>query len=760
MPSPPPPPPVPALPPGPPTNETDKAALLAFKGNSNEYHLATWSSATDPCAPGCWDTMSYMMQDRCWFMVLCDEEYGRVIMISLVRYSVRHHMSSLDYWDIEPSSFDIAALAPLTELRVLDMRSINRRVHGDIASLAGMTELRAIDLRSSRVHGNVSSLRNLSHLGEDANSSAFDLSAFSFRPGFRSSYFKGMLKVPDGVFGPMPTHPDTLLNPDPKKPPRSYAESNDTHPCQVHGCPGWAAWVASGYSGGITFSSCNYGFGEGAPSNTVRTASGTSAQPSSCAARGLALVPDATHMAGQDECTCCINSTQTVSLTSQRCSNSMLGWAVGANATAANCSATIGDWSNRVWVGCDNCCDSCDACDACATCAVCNGAGALAAYEHSLGGAQSGIYQCRPPPPPPCTEGSCGLGEGLCGSDSSCAGSLVCGNNNCGPNGRPSEYSWGYTGGDDCCRERTCAESNSCGLGEGVCGNDNDCLGDLECGRNNCVGSQYSPYDRCCREPPCADTNSCGLGEGDCGNDNDCLGDLGCGWNNCIGSQYSHYDDCCICPRSGCPPEPKPPPLPPPPPLPSPPPPLRALPTPPPPPSPPPPLPPPPPPPPPPPLLPLPPSPLPSPLSPPLPSPPPPSPPVSFSLGVSVQLPQDASVAAREVTASLLAALSAQTGLVVALVIVKQVWAILVSSAVGADAAAAILQAICQQTSPNCLVTPGRQASSGRRTSEAVEVSCLPTDPPPSPPNTSSPSFNHSGVAPRRAPARRRPEPH
>ena len=40
---------------------------------------------------------------------------------------------------------------------------------------------------------------------------------------------------------------------------------------------------------------------------------------------------------------------------------------------------------------------------------------------------------------------------------------------------------------------------------------------------------------------------------------------------------------------------------------------------------------------------------------------------------------------------------SSMEGLVVALVIVKQVWAILVSSTVGADAAAAILQAMCQQ---------------------------------------------------------------
>ena len=41
-------------------------------------------------------------------------------------------------------------------------------------------------------------------------------------------------------------------------------------------------------------------------------------------------------------------------------------------------------------------------------------------------------------------EGFCGEGEGDCDRDSECAGSLVCGSNNC---------PWGPGDGDDCCTE-------------------------------------------------------------------------------------------------------------------------------------------------------------------------------------------------------------------------------------------------------------------------------------------------------------------
>ena len=41
-------------------------------------------------------------------------------------------------------------------------------------------------------------------------------------------------------------------------------------------------------------------------------------------------------------------------------------------------------------------------------------------------------------------------------------------------------------------------------------------------------------------------TNPCGIGEGDCDNDEECEGDLKCGKNNCEFSYYSERADCCM----------------------------------------------------------------------------------------------------------------------------------------------------------------------------------------------------------------------
>ena len=35
------------------------------------------------------------------------------------------------------------------------------------------------------------------------------------------------------------------------------------------------------------------------------------------------------------------------------------------------------------------------------------------------------------------------------------------------------------------------------------------------------------------------------LNEGDCDSDNDCSGNLRCGFNNCVGSQFHPEADCC-----------------------------------------------------------------------------------------------------------------------------------------------------------------------------------------------------------------------
>ena len=43
----------------------------------------------------------------------------------------------------------------------------------------------------------------------------------------------------------------------------------------------------------------------------------------------------------------------------------------------------------------------------------------------------------------------------------------------------------------------------------------------------------------------CTKDNPCGEGEGDCNLDEDCIGTLRCGTDNCSGLEYENTDDCC-----------------------------------------------------------------------------------------------------------------------------------------------------------------------------------------------------------------------
>merc|ERR1719391_1510760 len=52
-------------------------------------------------------------------------------------------------------------------------------------------------------------------------------------------------------------------------------------------------------------------------------------------------------------------------------------------------------------------------------------------------------------------------------------------------------------GGDNCC-----SNSSPCRAGEGDCDNDDDCEGDLKCGKDNCDRAGYSSFDStddCCQ---------------------------------------------------------------------------------------------------------------------------------------------------------------------------------------------------------------------------------------------------------------------
>jgi len=193
-----------------------------------------------------------------------------------------------------------------------------------------------------------------------------------------------------------------------------------------------------------------------------------------------------------------------------------------------------------------------------------------------------------------CTDDNpCGKGDGDCDYDSHCARDLVCGNSNCK-----------FSGGDDCCEEKTEYYSREYPLlpqardalclqgkwttGDGKGGSD-EYIGDYdtkakcaeECNHrrladksiNGCsyhrskkycyvehsmsyVGGR-SVYDTCylpyldasqltCQgadDGCCTESSPCFLDDGDCDNDKQCHGSLVCGSDNCA---WGGSDDCCM----------------------------------------------------------------------------------------------------------------------------------------------------------------------------------------------------------------------
>jgi len=52
-------------------------------------------------------------------------------------------------------------------------------------------------------------------------------------------------------------------------------------------------------------------------------------------------------------------------------------------------------------------------------------------------------------------------------------------------------------GQDNWLLKECCSEERPCGVGEGDCDNDNECEGELTCGRNNCADFPSSRADCC-----------------------------------------------------------------------------------------------------------------------------------------------------------------------------------------------------------------------------------------------------------------------
>ena len=101
-------------------------------------------------------------------------------------------------------------------------------------------------------------------------------------------------------------------------------------------------------------------------------------------------------------------------------------------------------------------------------------------------------------------------------------------------------------------------QEEKCGLMEGPCFDDSNCLFDLICEENSC-GGDFPNNTRCCTQPfSCNDTHSrtfsccndlykCKVNEGNCNNNNDCYGNLECGDKNC---DWSSEANCCTHPHN------------------------------------------------------------------------------------------------------------------------------------------------------------------------------------------------------------------
>ena len=162
----------------------------------------------------------------------------------------------------------------------------------------------------------------------------------------------------------------------------------------------------------------------------------------------------------------------------------------------------------------------------------------------------------------PCIEG-----DGDCDNDAECLPGLTCHNglNNCPWGGKGDDCcvrkGMRCYGIDNGC----CTKAKPCVEGDGDCDSDAECLPGLKChnGLNNCPWGGNG--DDCCVKPKlrckgidngcCTKKNPCGLDDGDCDNNAECLPGLIChnGLNNCAWG--GNGDDCCTRPKKGDEPE-------------------------------------------------------------------------------------------------------------------------------------------------------------------------------------------------------------
>ena len=126
----------------------------------------------------------------------------------------------------------------------------------------------------------------------------------------------------------------------------------------------------------------------------------------------------------------------------------------------------------------------------------------------------------------------CGVGEGDCNVDSQCLGALVCGQN--------IGDRFGFSAGLDICVPSHCLNNTFDGDEVGV-----DCGG--SCGSCPQTNPYPNGHPKRCSQP---ELFPCGAGEGDCNVDSQCEGALVCGQN--IGSQFGFRAGLDICVKAHC----------------------------------------------------------------------------------------------------------------------------------------------------------------------------------------------------------------
>jgi hypothetical protein len=253
---------------------SDKAALLAIRAvANNKAHpiMSTWNEATGPCdAAG--STDNWM---NAWKGVQCNRQFGRVVGFSpgslepgnsgdsgvVLQLDLLAPLTELRYLSLEGQSKATGDLAALVQLQLLEQLSLQRTsVFGQVSSLANLPQLRSLQIGNTYASGPVGALRTLAHLPGNWGG----IACYNNGKGnccccsdHNGAKTDQCFTGPEGPFDTLDHFPEFT-------------------PCT------------------------NYGF---------------------CGDAGLALVPNASQIAGVDECACCVGSTLRRDTANGRCSS-------------------------------------------------------------------------------------------------------------------------------------------------------------------------------------------------------------------------------------------------------------------------------------------------------------------------------------------------------------------------------------------------------------------------------------------------------